>query len=396
MRECVCLTKSSVLINVSPTEEFNVGRGLRQGDPLSPFLFLIAVEGLNQMVQLAVSLDLWKGFIVGKDKIQISHLQFADDTLLLTQGDWRSLETIKAILQNFELVSGPKVNFNKSNLIGMNMSDHWLEQVANLLNYTTLQCSLGFVFVLVENDPLCWSANCLANCPTCTSKFLIEAFVFFWILTIAIGMITSTKITLHNLLSLARISMHGLELLSRSLKVSYGGKKDHRKIHWLSWDRVCISKEEGGLRLCDLRKFNMALLGKWNWRMLTEPDSQWVRVLNSKYAKEDGSWVVEGQTCSKWWVDVQSIVDAVHGHSRWWNQHVRHVLGNGKQTRFWHDRWIGETHFCDEFSLLYGISLNKNDSVKEMYGGGSKWRWSWRRPLPKGQGNIRWHLLIRF
>ncbi|XP_020220498.1 uncharacterized protein LOC109803368 [Cajanus cajan] len=327
MRECVCLTKSSVLINGSPTEEFNVGRGLRQGDPLSPFLFLIAAEGLNQMVQLAVSLDLWKSFIVGKDKIQISHLQFADDTLLLTQGDWRSLETIKAILQNFELVSGLKVNFSKSNLIGMNMPDQWLEQGANLLNCRRGAFPFKYLGLPVGDHPArgaMW-------------QVIVE--------------VVQRRLALWEN---KYISLAGRVILLKSVLSAL-------PTYFLS--------------------FYKAPTGKWKWRMLTEPNSQWVRVLNSKYAKEDGSWVVEGRTCSKWWVDMQSVVDAVHGCSGWWNQHVRHVLGNGKQTRFWHDRWIGETRFWDEFSRLYEISLNKNDSVEGMYEGGSKWRWSWRRPL---------------
>nr|KYP61675.1 Transposon TX1 uncharacterized [Cajanus cajan] len=268
---------------------FVKGRGLRQGDPLSPFLFLIAAEGLNQMVQLAVSLDLWKSFIVGKDKIQISHLQFADDTLLLTQGDWRSLETIKAILQNFELVSGLKVNFSKSNLIGMNMPDQWLEQGANLLNCRRGAFPFKYLGLPVGDHPArgaMWQVI----------VEVVQRRLALWenkYISLA-GRVILLKSVLSALptyfLSFYKAPTGILSRIESIFKsFLWGGKKDHRKIHWLSWERVCRSKEEGGLGLCDLCKFNLALLGKWKWRMLTEPDSQWVRVLNSKYAKEDGS-----------------------------------------------------------------------------------------------------------
>jgi hypothetical protein len=84
IRECVCTATASILVNGSPTEEFHLERGLRQGDPLSPFLFLLAVEGLNVLMEAVVAGNLFTGYIIGEqDPVTISHLQFADDTLLL-------------------------------------------------------------------------------------------------------------------------------------------------------------------------------------------------------------------------------------------------------------------------------------------------------------------------
>ncbi|PNX66623.1 ribonuclease H, partial [Trifolium pratense] len=69
----------SILVNGSPTADFNVGRGLRQGDPLSPFLFLIVAEGLAGLMRKAVELGKFKGYSINDD-IQFQILQFADDT----------------------------------------------------------------------------------------------------------------------------------------------------------------------------------------------------------------------------------------------------------------------------------------------------------------------------
>lgn len=83
--ECVTTTTTYVLVNGCPTDEFNFERGLRQqGDPLSPFHFLIAAEGLNAMMNALVSADLFSSYNVGRsDTVNISHLQFANDTLLV-------------------------------------------------------------------------------------------------------------------------------------------------------------------------------------------------------------------------------------------------------------------------------------------------------------------------
>jgi hypothetical protein len=107
MKECVCTSTASVLVNGSPTEEFPFQRGLRQGDPLSPFLFLLAVEGLNVMMTAMVERNLFTGYSVGEqDSIIVSHIQFADDTLLLGfKVGLINVRALQAVLVLFELTS---------------------------------------------------------------------------------------------------------------------------------------------------------------------------------------------------------------------------------------------------------------------------------------------------
>ncbi|KAK3221163.1 hypothetical protein Dsin_015133 [Dipteronia sinensis] len=61
------------------------GRGLCQGDPLSPLLFNVAAEGLNALFRKAIGLNMIKGAVIGNEDEQISHLQFADDTIVFLQ-----------------------------------------------------------------------------------------------------------------------------------------------------------------------------------------------------------------------------------------------------------------------------------------------------------------------
>ena len=92
MKECVTTTTASVLVNGSPTEEFPLQRGLRQGDPLSPLLFLLAAEGLNVMMTSLVENNLFTGYGVGHaNLIVVSHLQFANDTLLVGVKSWANV-----------------------------------------------------------------------------------------------------------------------------------------------------------------------------------------------------------------------------------------------------------------------------------------------------------------
>ncbi|XP_073266626.1 uncharacterized protein [Populus alba] len=89
------MAKMFVLVNGSPTEEFYLAKGLRQGDPLSPFLFNIAVQGLSCMLQRGCDLGLTSGINIGNTWLVISHLQFADDTLMFSSDSLHSMQKIK-------------------------------------------------------------------------------------------------------------------------------------------------------------------------------------------------------------------------------------------------------------------------------------------------------------
>lgn len=81
MMECVSSAQASVLVNGRPSDNLNLERVLRQGDPLSPFLFLLAAEGISRLLKKVVEVGHFKPMEVGRDKVCLSHLQYADDTL---------------------------------------------------------------------------------------------------------------------------------------------------------------------------------------------------------------------------------------------------------------------------------------------------------------------------
>ncbi|XP_071688945.1 uncharacterized protein [Rutidosis leptorrhynchoides] len=127
---CLKSASISILVNGSLTREFAIGRGVRQGDPLSPFLFILAAEGLKILTKAAVERGLFNGVEIGRDKIILSHLQITDDTLFL--GDWSRLNSrnLINILKCFELTSSLKINFSKSCLYGVGVSSIEIEELA--------------------------------------------------------------------------------------------------------------------------------------------------------------------------------------------------------------------------------------------------------------------------
>ncbi|XP_058769914.1 uncharacterized protein LOC131643649 [Vicia villosa] len=138
----------SVLVNRSPTKDFEVGRGLRLGDSLLYFLFLIVAEGISSLVKKASVIDQFSSFSMeGKCVVEI--LQFADDTLLVRVGSWKHVWALKAVLRGFEVVSGLGVNFLKSRLISINLSNHFLLVVANFLSCRLEDNSFSFLEIQI-------------------------------------------------------------------------------------------------------------------------------------------------------------------------------------------------------------------------------------------------------
>ncbi|CAJ2637040.1 unnamed protein product [Trifolium pratense] len=285
IRECVCTATASVLVNGSPTDEFPLRRGLRQGDPLSPFLFLLAAEGLNVLMEAMVARNLFTGYSIGgQGSVSVSHLQFADDTLLMGIKSWANVRALRAVLVLFETMSGLKVNFNKSMLVGVNISESWLCEAASTL-----------------------------------------------------------------------------------------------------WKSVCLRKEYGGLGVRQLREFNIALLGKWCWRMLVDREGLWFRVLVARYGLEGGSLRAGGQRGSVWWRELVRIREGVgEPGGSWFSEHVSRRVGDGSDTLFWTDPWLDGISLRERFGRLFELAVTKSHSVAEMFAlgwGADGGAWEWRRRL---------------
>jgi len=109
------------------SEEIDIQKGLKQGDLLTPFLFLLVVEGLSGLVRSTETRGLYHGFKVGNSRLSITHLQYADGTLFVREASMQNLWSIKTIPRCFELASGLKVNFSKSSVMGVNVGDEFLD-----------------------------------------------------------------------------------------------------------------------------------------------------------------------------------------------------------------------------------------------------------------------------
>ncbi|GJZ69741.1 putative RNA-directed DNA polymerase, eukaryota, reverse transcriptase zinc-binding domain protein [Tanacetum coccineum] len=108
IKACLESANTSILVNGSPTSEFSVKRGLRQGDPLSPFLFILVMEGLHSALSDVVNSGLIRGIKIGDSDIQLSHLFYADDVVITTEWSSHDMDNIICVLQVFMLPRASK------------------------------------------------------------------------------------------------------------------------------------------------------------------------------------------------------------------------------------------------------------------------------------------------
>ncbi|XP_028082409.1 uncharacterized protein LOC114283731 [Camellia sinensis] len=249
----------SVLVNGSPTNEFIVERVLRQGDPLSPFLFNLVVKGLNILILRARELGLFNGAVVGNDLVKVSHLQFADDTILFCEANLEEILCIKRLLRCFEVVSGLKINYSKNMAIGVGVDEVSLDQYAAILN-----CSKGVLPISFLGLPL--------GLPEGVAKELdrIQA-SFLW-----------------------------------------AGSDLKKKVHLVKWSEVTKELRDGGLGIRRIRDVNLCLLAKWWWRFGCVEKALWKEIICGKYKFDPKSWLPSTNSQisgSRVWSDILSAVD---------------------------------------------------------------------------------------
>ncbi|XP_075645525.1 secreted RxLR effector protein 78-like [Castanea sativa] len=103
---CISSVTYSIKINGKPTSHITPSRGIRQGDPLSPYLFLLCAEGLSALIQQAVERGQLDGIVVCRGGPKLSHLFFADDSLIFCKATIVECESLQKILQVYEQTLG--------------------------------------------------------------------------------------------------------------------------------------------------------------------------------------------------------------------------------------------------------------------------------------------------
>jgi hypothetical protein len=261
-------------LNGIPRPWIQIKRGLRQGDPLSPLLFLIIVDILQKVIQGFSKEGSLNHPLVSDLTCPV--IQYADDTLIIFQGEPHQACLLKEILDAFSLMTGLSINYDKSTLVPINLDNEEQTQIANILGCPIASFPQTYLGIPLSNSKLLrWALSPILQSldkridTLAISRATLE------------GRLTLSKLMLstlpsHILACIKAPKWFLQEIDKRRCAYFWSGHKTTSGVHCkVAWDVVWRSIEEGGLNVKNLEIQNICLLLKFIHQLHTPNRSSW-------------------------------------------------------------------------------------------------------------------------
>uniref|UniRef100_A0A803QQ69 Reverse transcriptase n=1 Tax=Cannabis sativa TaxID=3483 RepID=A0A803QQ69_CANSA len=363
---CVTTVTFSILLNGEARGHIVPKRGLRQGDPLSPFLFLICSEGLSCLLNEASRANKIHGLRFGTMEKRLTHLLYADDSLIFLDATAEEGVALKEVLRQYSAMSGQCINFNKSSLcVGRKISHAEGQRLANSIGVTLIENHskyLGLpafvgrnkkeVFGIIRNKVWeklqGWKMGLFSQAGR---EVLIKSIIQ----AIPVYIMRCFRMT------------KGLicEIHSLIARFWWGSTTTKHQIHWGSWEKLSIDKGAGGMGFRNLEEFNQALLAKQGWKIASNPESLLAQVLKALYYPNiDFLSAGTGNGCSTVWRGILWGRELIQKGSRW-------RVEEGSRVRVNEDRWIPRGA---PFTLRTPALVSPNTYVNTLLDDSGNWR----------------------
>uniref|UniRef100_A0A251U4I0 Putative RNA-directed DNA polymerase, eukaryota, Reverse transcriptase zinc-binding domain protein n=1 Tax=Helianthus annuus TaxID=4232 RepID=A0A251U4I0_HELAN len=390
--------RQSVLVNGSPTMEFECSRGLRQGDPLSPFLFVIAMEALTGIMKKASSTGLYHGIRCNNMGPNLSHFLYADDVIFL--GEWSNINALNLsrILRCFYLASGLRVNLSKCSLYGVGVGEQEIIHMASVLcckvgsfPFKYLGLQVGANMNLVKN----WKPI-VDLFKTRLSIWKAEKLSYGGRITLIKSVLSALPTYFFSLYKAPVQVLNDLERLRRTF--FWGGSEEDAKMNWMAWEHVIGPIEYGGLGFGSLRDANLSMLAKWWWRFKVEKQGLWRKVIWAlHHTSRTWNYIPARLSLAGPWKQIFKISNALSERGVIISKTIKEHVGNGLDVAFWVDVWLGTIPLFILFPNLFSVEMDKLCTVSQRIGsevGGAALVWDWRRPIGSPEEVNELHQLV--
>jgi hypothetical protein len=254
---CVKTVRYSVRFNGKLLERFIPTRGLRQGDPLSPYLFLFVGESLSALLKHQINSNLIEELKICRKSPGISHLLFADDSLLFFRATPEQATCVNVVLRDYERGTGQLLSPAKcSIMLGQHCSEEDGAAVAAILNVGSMTMEDKYLGLpipegCIKEGKLKSSKEKLRKkCSDWNEKYMSGAAKETLIKSVAQAITTYA-------MSVFKFPAGLCDELSQIIRdFWWGDEEEKRKVHWMAWDKLTLPKSQGGIGFRDLRMFN--------------------------------------------------------------------------------------------------------------------------------------------
>lgn len=341
----ICLNSCMISIKVNGSLEgfFNAKSGLRQGDPISPYLFVLAMEALSACLKVTTANENFRYHGCTKE-LDITHLIFADDLMLFSYGNQPSIDCIIQGVNLFSSISGLHPNKEKSLCFFANV----LGEVQDAVLATT-GFAKGALPIRYLGLPLISTQLSSRDCRPLIMRIRDKIELWTNKLLNHAGRLQLLKIVLFGIQSYWSVHLALpvsvlKELQSLFVKFLWGGSATNAKQVKVSWHECCLKKEEGGLGLRDLCHWSRVAFLYHIWRII-QPTNQslWIQWFRCFVVKNKPFWSMTVPKQASW--NVRKILIARPDAMRF----VQYMVGDNSHHLFWHDPWCDGSILVNKF-----------------------------------------------
>ena len=371
--QCISSSSMNILWNGECTGEFTPSRGIRQGDPLSPYLFVLCIERLSHLIAWAVEEGLWRPITISRGGPPLTHLCFADDLLIFAEVAMDQVDIIKSCLETFCQSSGQIISKDKTKIFfSKNVHHSRASEIANEFGFS-IAGDLGKYLGV----PLFHKKVNASTFSYVTDKLMKRLSSWKASSLSLAGRLTLCKsvggaIAIYPMQSTLLPSAVCLEVDKKVRSFLWGADSSNRKIHLCSWERICEPKNIGGLSLRNSQLMNWAFMQKVGWGLINDRDELWVQVIRSRYSCGNDiipriSWRNGG---SNLWKGVCKVWSDMQQNLGW-------RIGDGRTVRFWLDSWVPRVRALSSFATKQISPGDLQDVVASFVN--SEGNWDWQR-----------------
>ncbi|GJT69456.1 RNA-directed DNA polymerase, eukaryota [Tanacetum coccineum] len=335
IRGCLNSGMASILVNGSLASEFQFHRGLKQGYPLAPYLFILVMESLHLSVTRVIEAGIFTGVRIDPSTM-ISHLFYADDVVFIGEWSQDNLKGIMHSLRCFSLLSGLSINIKKSHLLGVGIPASYVNEVASSIGCSVMKAPFKYLGVMVDgNESLvkAWD-DTINKLKMRLSKWKLKTLSIGGRLTLLKSVRLPPPIYNMSLYKVPKTVLNSMEAIRRNF---FNG-------------------------VSSFYALNRALLVKWVWRFLSRDNSLWARIIHAIHG-------LNGQELSashsSTWSSIVKEINILKTQGIDIISHCKIRVGNGRSTSFWNDLWIGDSCFRYKFPRLYALDINKECTVAD-------------------------------